>query len=78
MVTSVVTTKGQLVIPAWIRKKLNIKKGTKFFVEIKENEIILTPLTPSYFSKIAGVLPTKGKLTKLLLKERREDKLKEG
>lgn len=77
MVTTVVTTKGQVVIPSRIRKKLNLKKGTKLYVEEKENEIILKPLTPAYFSKIAGVLQTKGKLTKLLLEERKEDKSKE-
>lgn len=76
--TTLVTTKGQVVIPSKIRRKFNIKKGTKLYVEENGEEIILTPITAAYFEKLAGVLPTKGKLTKALLQERSEDKEKEG
>ena len=77
MITTVVTTKGQVVIPSRIRRKLNIKKGTKLYVEEKEHEIVLKPVTADYFKKIAGVLPTKGKLAKALLEERARDKKRE-
>ena len=33
MVTTVVTTKGQIVIPSKIRRKYNIKRGTKLYIE---------------------------------------------
>jgi AbrB family looped-hinge helix DNA binding protein len=77
MATTIVTTKGQVVIPAHIRRKLNIKKGTKLYIEDREHEIILKPVTLAYFEKIAGILPTKGKLTKALLEERARDKKSE-
>jgi len=77
MTTTVVTTKGQIVIPSRIRRKLNIKKGTRLFIEEKEQEIILKPVTPAYFQKIAGILPTKGKLSKALLEDRARDKRRE-
>jgi len=77
MTTTVVTTKGQIVIPSRIRRKMNIKKGTRLYVEEKEHEIILKPVTPAYFEKISGILPTKGKLAKALLEERARDKQKE-
>ncbi|MDP2915210.1 MAG: AbrB/MazE/SpoVT family DNA-binding domain-containing protein [Candidatus Aminicenantes bacterium] len=77
MTTTVVTTKGQIVIPFRIRRKLNIKKGTKLYIEEKGQEIILRPVTAAYFEKISGILPTKGKLTKALLEERARDKKKE-
>jgi len=77
MLTIVVTTKGQVVIPSRLRRKLNIKKGTKLSIEEKENEIVLKPLTAEFFERIAGVLHTKGKLSKLLLEERQKSKLKE-
>lgn len=69
MTTTIVTTKGQIVIPSKIRRHLNITKGTKLYVEEKDDEIILQPITPQYFKKIAGVLSTKGKLTKVLLEK---------
>lgn len=74
MVTTVATTKGQIVIPAKTRSRLNIKKGTRFCVIETENEIVLKPLTGHYFEKIAGILNTKGRLTKSLLEERAKEK----
>jgi len=78
MTTTVVTTKGQVVIPSKIRKHLNIKKGTKLYVEERDDEIIIKPVTPAYFEKMAGVLKTKGKLTKALLEERAKDRKRES
>jgi len=74
MTTTVVTTKGQIVIPSKIRQRLKIKRGTKLYIEERGNELILKPVTPEYFEKIAGVLSTKGKLSKAILKERLKDK----
>ena len=76
--TTVVTTKGQVVIPSKIRRKLNIKKGTRLYIEERGELIILKPITEAYFEKMAGILPTKGKLTKMLLQERLEDKEREA
>lgn len=78
MPTTVVTTKGQVVIPAKIRRKLNIRKGTRLYIEERGNELILKPVTPAYLEKIAGVLQTKGKLSKALLEERARDRKKEA
>lgn len=78
MTTAVVTTKGQVVIPSKIRQRLKIKKGTKLYIEERGNELILKPITPEYFERIAGVLPTKGKLSKTLLVERAKDKEREA
>ncbi len=78
MTTTVVTTKGQIVIPSKIRQRLKIKRGTKLYIEERSNELILKPVTPEYFERIAGVLPTKGKLSKALLEERAKDKEREA
>ncbi len=78
MNTTVVTAKGQIVIPSKIRRKLNIKRGTKLYIEEKGDELIIKTVTSSYFEKIAGVLQTKGKLSKALLKERAKDKKREA
>jgi len=76
--TIAVTIKGQVVIPSRIRKKYNIKKGTKLYIEEKGEYIVLKPITEEYFEKQAGILPTKGKLSKALLQERSEEKEREG
>jgi len=78
LTTTIVTSKGQIVIPSKIRRRLNIKKGTKLYIEEKGDELILKAVTPAYFERIAGVLPTKGKLSKTLIEERRKDKEREG
>ena len=78
MTTTIVTTKGQIVIPSKIRQRLKIKKGTRLYIEERGNELILKPVTPEYFERIAGVLPTKGKLSKALLEERAKDKGREA
>ena len=73
MTTTVVTTKGQIVIPSKMRKHLNIKKGTKVYIEERGDELVIKPVNSEYFEKIAGVLQGKSNLTKALLKEREED-----
>jgi AbrB family looped-hinge helix DNA binding protein len=67
-----VTIKGQVVIPAKIRHRLGIKKGTKFFVEERKGEIILRPLNRGYFQKMSGILKGGG-LTKALEESRKEE-----
>ncbi len=78
MTMTVVTTKGQIVIPSKIRQRLNIKKGTKLYIEEKGDELILKTVSRAYFGKIAGVLQTKGKLSKKLLEERGKDREREA
>jgi len=74
---TVVTTKGQIVIPSRIRRKYDIKKGTKLYVEERGEYIVLKLITEEYFEKLAGILPTKGKLSKALLRERKDEKERE-
>lgn len=74
MVTAIVTAKGQIVIPSRIRRKLKIKKGTRLYMEEKGDGLMIRPVTPEYFEKMAGILGTKGKLSRALLEERIKDK----
>jgi AbrB family looped-hinge helix DNA binding protein len=78
MPTTIITAKGQVVIPSKIRRRLNLKKGTKLYVEEKDREIILKPMTAEYFDRIAGVLKSKESLSKALLEERAKDREKEN
>ena len=74
MKKSVVTVKGQVVIPSRIRKKYGIKKGTTVHFYDNEGEIKLVPLTPDLIDQNAGILNTKGKLLKALIKEKRKER----
>ncbi len=72
------TTKGQVVIPASVRRKLGIKAGTRIRVEVDEanGQIILQPITREYIERMAGAfrgLP----LVKDLERERKLDKERE-
>ena len=73
METSIVTIKGQIVIPKKIRNLLHIKKGTRICFEPRDGEIVLKPLTPEYFDKMAGALGTEGKVLKAFLKNKKRE-----
>ena len=73
METSIVTIKGQIVVPVKIRRKFGLKKGSKVAIIEKENGFTVEPLNKKYFEQFAGILKGKGKATKKLLEERRKD-----
>jgi AbrB family looped-hinge helix DNA binding protein len=70
------TTKGQIVIPASLRRKYGIKKGTKVIVTDNGSSICLVPVTEQYLLNLQGSLKDKGAL-KTLIEERRNDREKE-
>jgi len=67
------SNKGQVVIPAEVRRRLKIKKGTRLYIEERVDKIILKPLTDEYLNNLAGVLKTGGKLVKSLKVQRELD-----
>ena len=75
------TEKGQIVIPAALRKKYGIKKGTRIQVYEKDDHIILDPLSPELIrqkiEKLYGSAKGGPSLTKELEAERARDKEKE-
>ncbi len=70
------TVKGQIVIPASLRRKYGIKNGTKIIVTDAGDAIILKPVTEQYLKNLQGSLKGKGGL-KMLAEERRKDKERE-
>lgn len=66
------------MIPSKIRKRLNIKKGTRLYIEERDDELILKTVTLAYFNKIAGCLPTKGKLAAALVENHKKDLKREA
>jgi len=71
------TIKGQIVIPASLRRKYGIKNGTKIIITDIGDAIILKPVTEQYLRTLQGSLKNKGGL-QVLLEERRKDKEKEN
>lgn len=77
MDTGSFTTKGQLVIPARIRRRYGIKTGTRVrFVE-REGEIALQPVTSATIRGLCGILKSDTPVTADLLAERARDRERE-
>jgi AbrB family looped-hinge helix DNA binding protein len=70
------TIKGQIVIPASLRRKYGIKNGTKIIVTDIGDAIVLKPVTEQYLRNLQGSLKGRGGL-KILVEERRKDKERE-
>lgn len=70
------TIKGQIVIPASLRRKYGIKNGTKIIVTDMGDAIVLKPVTEQYLRNLQGSLKGRGGL-KVLVEERYKDKEKE-
>ena len=71
------TYKGQIVIPASVRRKLAIKEGTRIQVEVNEKtrQIILTPITREYIHSLQGKYKGRGLFKALMEEKRREREL---
>jgi AbrB family looped-hinge helix DNA binding protein len=69
------TSKGQIVIPASIRRRLGIKEGTRIKIEERGDEIILKPITREYVHSQRGKFRGKGLMKALLAEKKREREL---
>jgi AbrB family looped-hinge helix DNA binding protein len=67
------TVKGQIVIPAPLRKKYGITEGTRIVITDNGREIILRPITREYLQSLRGSLKGSGALD-VLMEERKKDK----
>ena len=53
------TTKGQVVIPSWLRKQFQIEDGTKAVVQATPEGILLKPVTSVTIRRLRGMLKRK-------------------
>ena len=72
-----VTTRGRIVIPARLRRKLGIKPGTKVCFIEHGSETLFQPLTKQYIRNICGMLKDTTSATAELLIEREKDRERE-
>ena len=70
------TVKGQIVIPAALRRKYGINNGTRIIITDIGDSINLKPVTEQYLRNLQGSLKGKGAL-KELVDERLKDKERE-
>jgi AbrB family looped-hinge helix DNA binding protein len=73
-VETTATSKGQIVIPSSLRRKLGIKEGTRIQIEFDEEagEIILKPITREFVHSLRGKFKGKGLLKALMSEKKRE------
>ena len=72
--TSVVTTKGQLGIPARLRRRFGIKKGTMVTFTEDDGRIIVQPVTREFIRGLRGSLQGEPSALQILLDERKRER----
>lgn len=72
--TSVVTTKGQLVIPARLRRRFGIKKGTMVTFVENDGRLIVQPITREFIRRLRGSLKGEPSALRVLLEERKQER----
>jgi AbrB family looped-hinge helix DNA binding protein len=56
---TVISSKGQVVIPAELRQRLNLEKGTPATWSEENGRLVLTPMTERQLDEIMGFLKPK-------------------
>ena len=74
METSVLTSKGQLLIPKKLRAKYGITRGVKIILEETENGVLIIPMNKQYFKSFKGILKGSGNLSEEMKQMKEEEK----
>ena len=74
LMETIVTSKGQVVIPSKIRRKLGVREGTYLQIDVDDitKKIILTPITREYVHSLRGKYKGKGLMKALMAEKQRE------
>ena len=72
-----VTTRGRIVTPVRLRRKLGIKPGTKVCFIEHGSDILFQPVTKEYIRSVCGMLKDTTSATAELLIERKKDRERE-
>jgi AbrB family looped-hinge helix DNA binding protein len=71
------SSRGQLVIPAEMRRSLDLERGTRFEIEEKDGHLVLTPIRDEDWRSLRGCLESEKQdtsLTDALADERRRER----
>jgi AbrB family looped-hinge helix DNA binding protein len=71
---TIATSKGQVVIPSKIRRRLGIREGTYIQIDVDDvnKRLILTPVTREYIHSLRGKFKGKGLMKALMAEKNRE------
>jgi AbrB family looped-hinge helix DNA binding protein len=67
------TVKGQVLIPASLRRRFKIERGTALRVYGKKNHIVLEPVVRDPVEEGRGMLKTRGRILKSLMEDRKRE-----
>jgi AbrB family looped-hinge helix DNA binding protein len=71
---TVVSSKGQIVIPAALREQLGIQAGTRLAIQRENNHLVLQPITDAFIHSLRGCLKGKTSLVEAREREHRIEK----
>lgn len=77
METSILTSKGQLLIPKRLRNKYGIMPGAKVIFEETDGGVVIRPINEQYFKSFRGLLSSTGKLKEDMKAFKAEEKKNE-
>lgn len=77
MTVVITSSRGQIVIPREIRKKLQIVPGKRILVKAEENHAVLVPLPDDPVEEFCGIFKDGPSLTKALLAQRKKERERE-
>jgi AbrB family looped-hinge helix DNA binding protein len=73
MATVTLSSKGQIVIPAPLRKKLGLKQRARLRVEVRGGKLVLEPEAPEGWESLEGSVKAGRSLTKCLEEEHKRE-----
>jgi AbrB family looped-hinge helix DNA binding protein len=71
---TVVSSKGQIVIPAALRDELGIEAGTRVAIQREDNHLVLQPITEEFIDSLRGCCKGKDSLVAAREREHRIEK----
>jgi AbrB family looped-hinge helix DNA binding protein len=73
--TGIVSVKGQVVIPAPLRRRLGIKKGTLVSFVEENGRIVMQPVTREFIRGLRGSLKGSPSVLEHLIEERKRERV---
>ena len=74
---TITTSKGQVVIPSKLRRRLGIREGTYIQIDLDDlnKRLILTPVTREFIHSLRGKYKGRGLMKALMAEKNREKEL---
>ena len=75
--TTTVSSRGQVVLPSPVRRKLGLRKGTRISIVLgqgNKKSIVLRPMETNVIRELRGILKGAGEALDFLQEERRRDR----